>query len=55
VYAHNKTLLVKEGQVVRRGQTIATSGKSANVPSTLHFEVRRNHVPIDPLDVLPLR
>jgi lipoprotein NlpD len=55
VYAHNKTLLVKEGQVVRRGQTIATAGKSANVPSTLHFEVRRNHVPIDPLDVLPLR
>jgi lipoprotein NlpD len=55
VYAHNKTLLVKEGATVRRGQTIATAGKSANVPSTLHFEVRRNHVAIDPLDVLPLR
>ena len=55
VYAHNKTLLVKEGQVVRRGQTIGTAGKTAGIPATLHFEVRRNHVPIDPLDVLPLR
>jgi len=55
VYAHNKTLLVKEGETVRRGQAIATAGKTANVPSTLHFEVRRNHVAIDPLDVLPLR
>jgi len=55
VYAHNKSLLVKEGQVVRRGQTIATAGKSPGIPATLHFEVRRNHVPIDPLGVLPLR
>jgi lipoprotein NlpD len=55
VYAHNKTLLVKEGQAVHRGQTIATAGRSANVPATLHFEIRRNHVPIDPLEMLPLR
>ena len=55
VYAHVKTLLVKEGQTVRRGQTIATAGKSAGVASTLHFEVRRNHVPVDPLGMLPLR
>jgi len=55
VYAHNKTLLVKEGQTVRRGQTIATAGKTPGVPATLHFEVRRNHVPIDPLNMLPLR
>ncbi len=55
VYAHVKTLLAKEGQTVRRGQTIATAGKAAGVPATLHFEVRRNHVPVDPLGVLPLR
>jgi lipoprotein NlpD len=55
VYAHNKTLLVKEGQAVRRGQTIGTAGKSPGIAATLHFEVRRNHVPIDPLGVLPLR
>jgi lipoprotein NlpD len=56
VYAHAKTILVKEGQVVGRGQTIATAGKSpGTVPSTVHFEARRNHVPVDPLELLPLR
>ena len=55
VYAHVKTLLAKEGQAVRRGQTIATAGKAAGAPASLHFEVRRNHVPVDPLSMLPLR
>jgi len=55
VYAHDKTLLVKEGQAVRRGQVIATAGKTPGMPATLHFEVRRNSVAIDPLDVLPIR
>jgi lipoprotein NlpD len=55
VYAHAKTILVKEGQSVRRGQTIATAGKSGAVPATVHFEARRNHVAVDPLELLPLR
>lgn len=49
-YAHNKTLEVKRGEEVRRGQTIARSGRSGNAEMPkLHFELRRNSVPVDPL------
>jgi murein DD-endopeptidase MepM/ murein hydrolase activator NlpD len=52
-YAYNKTLEVKRGDEVRRGQIIARSGRtgSAELPK-LHFELRRNSVPLDPLKYL---
>jgi lipoprotein NlpD len=55
VYAHVKTVVVKEGQAVQRGQVIATAGKSGSGPATVHFEARRNRAPVDPLELLPLR
>lgn len=54
-YAHNQTLLVKEEQVVRKGQKIAEMGSSDADRVQLHFEVRRLGVPIDPMRVLPQR
>jgi len=53
-YAHNKTLLVKKGDHVRRGQPIAQVGATGSVGSPqLHFELRRDRRAIDPLDHLP--
>ncbi|MFO1329626.1 MAG: peptidoglycan DD-metalloendopeptidase family protein [Rubrivivax sp.] len=54
-YAHNQTLLVKDEQVVRKGQKIAEMGASDADRVQLHFEVRRLGVPIDPMRVLPAR
>lgn len=52
-YAHNKALLVKEGQYVKVGQKIATLGRSGTQQEQLHFEIRRNGKPVDPLRFLP--
>lgn len=53
-YAHASEILVKRGDVVRRGQVIAKSGKSGNVSAPqLHFEVRRGATPVDPMQHLP--
>ena len=54
-YAHNQTLLVKEDQVVRRGQKIAEMGSSDADSVQLHFEIRRQGKPIDPTQPLPPR
>lgn len=54
-YAHNQTLLVKEGQNVRIGQRIATLGASEAKSPMLHFEIRQNGKPVDPLKYLPTR
>jgi lipoprotein NlpD len=54
-YAHNQALLVREDQVVRRGQKIAEMGSSDTDRVKLHFEVRRRGKPIDPTKVLPAR
>jgi lipoprotein NlpD len=54
-YAHNQTLLVKEDQAVRRGQKIAEMGSSDAERVQLHFEVRRQGKPIDPLRLMPQR
>jgi lipoprotein NlpD len=54
-YAHNKQILVKQGQAVKRGQRIADLGKTdANQPK-LHFEIRHRGKPVDPLKHLPPR
>lgn len=47
-YGHNASLLVKEGQQVRRGQRIATMGEGPGRLPRLHFEIRRNGKPVDP-------
>ncbi len=54
-YAHNKTLLVKEGEQVKAGQKIATLGRTGTQQDKLHFEIRRNGKPVDPLKLLPKR
>ena len=54
-YAHNQTLLVKEDQNVRQGQKIAEMGNSDADRVKLHFEVRRQGKPVDPLKYLPSR
>lgn len=53
LYAHNRDLRVKGGQKVREGQVIATVGDSgATSGPHLHFEVRQDGNPVDPLDHL---
>jgi lipoprotein NlpD len=54
-YAHNQTLLVKEDQVVRRGQKIAEMGSTDADRVKLHFEIRRQGRPVDPARLLPAR
>ncbi len=54
-YAHNQTLLVKEDQTVRKGQKIAEMGQSDADRVKLHFEIRRQGKPVDPLRFLPAR
>jgi lipoprotein NlpD len=53
VYAHNRELLVKEGQRVARGQKIAEMGDTDADRVGLHFEIRRLGKPVDPLEYLP--
>jgi len=53
VYAHNRQLLVKEGERVARGQKIAEMGDSDSDRIALHFEIRRLGKPVDPLKYLP--
>ncbi len=52
-YAHNQSLAVKEQQVVKKGQRIAQMGQSDADRVKLHFEVRRQGKPIDPIKMLP--
>jgi lipoprotein NlpD len=54
-YAHNKSILVKEGQTVKRGQKIAELGATDSDVAKLHFEVRKAGKPVDPLTYLPPR
>ncbi len=54
-YAHNSRLLIKEGEVIKAGQKIAEIGNSGTDLSKLHFEIRRDGKPIDPLRYLPKR
>ncbi len=52
-YAHNKKILVAEGQQVKKGQKIAQMGNSGTDRTMLHFEIRKNGKPVDPLRYLP--
>jgi lipoprotein NlpD len=53
VYAHNREILVKEGQSVTRGQKIAELGESDADRPKLHFEIRKSGKPVDPMRYLP--
>jgi len=55
VYAHNRSLAVKEGQDVKRGQKIAELGDSGTTSPRLHFEIRQQGKPVDPAKFLPRR
>jgi lipoprotein NlpD len=54
-YAHNESILVKEGDAVSAGQEIALMGDSGADRVKLHFEIRRYGKPLDPLTYLPER
>jgi lipoprotein NlpD len=54
-YAHNQQRLVAEGARVGAGQVIAKMGRSGAPRDMLHFEIRRNGKPVDPLALLPRR
>lgn len=54
-YGHNRARLVNEGERVRAGQQIAEMGRSGAARDMLHFEIRHNGRPVDPLSYLPRR
>lgn len=54
-YAHNKVNLVKEGQIINKGQKIAEMGNSDSDAIKLHFEIRQQGKPVDPSKFLPGR
>jgi lipoprotein NlpD len=54
-YAHNRTILVKEGQSVTKGEAIAEMGDSDADTVKLHFEIRQQGKPVDPSKFLPSR
>jgi lipoprotein NlpD len=54
-YAHNQLLVSKEGNLVKGGQKIAEMGHSGTDQVKLHFEIRHNGQPVDPLGYLPKR
>ena len=54
-YGYNASLLVKEGEVIKKGQRIATMGEGPERKARLHFEIRRNGKPVNPRQYLPAR
>ncbi len=52
-YAYNSELLVNEGDIVKAGQKISKMGQDQSGRNILHFEIRLNGNPINPLKHLP--
>jgi len=52
-YGHTDAVLVAQGDAVERGERIASMGMGPRRQARLHFEIRRNGVPVDPLALLP--
>ena len=54
-YAHNNEIFVREGNSVKAGQKIAEIGSTGTTGPKLHFEIRRDGKPVDPMGYLPNR
>jgi murein DD-endopeptidase MepM/ murein hydrolase activator NlpD len=55
-YAHLDRMLIKSGDIIRKGQIIGFVGNTGNSTGNhLHFEIRYNDVPLNPLDFLPIK
>lgn len=54
-YAHNQQLFVQEGQGIETSQRIASLGKDNKQRSALHFQIRKEGQPVNPLSYLPKR
>jgi lipoprotein NlpD len=54
-YGHNRARMVNEGAIVKAGQQIAVMGRTGAPRDMLHFEIRYNGKPVDPLAYLPKR
>lgn len=54
-YAHNRKILVREGERIRQGQQIAELGATGTSRNKLHFEIRKDGNPVDPMAFLPPR
>ncbi|MDC0979394.1 peptidoglycan DD-metalloendopeptidase family protein, partial [Gammaproteobacteria bacterium] len=52
-YAHNRAVMTKEGDEVSKGQVIAEMGQTGAESPRLHFEIRKDGKPVDPLRYLP--
>ena len=52
-YGHNRKILVKEGDRVTKGKKIAEMGTANSGDPMLHFEIRRDGRPVDPIRLLP--
>ncbi len=52
-YANNSQLLVAEGYAVEKGEVIAKVGQTGSNKASLHFEIRKNGKPVNPLNFLP--
>jgi lipoprotein NlpD len=52
-YGNNSKLLVREGQRVESGRIIAEAGKGPGNKAVLHFEIRKNGEPVNPIEYLP--
>ncbi|MGZ5010841.1 MAG: peptidoglycan DD-metalloendopeptidase family protein [Methylobacter sp.] len=52
-YANNSQLLVTEGYTVEKGDVIAKVGQAGSNKTSLHFEIRKNGKPVNPLNLLP--
>ena len=52
-YGYNRKLLVREGDAVKRGQRLAEMGRDIHGKPRLHFEIRRNGTPVNPMKLLP--
>mgnify|MGYP001240799450 CR=1 FL=1 len=52
-YGHNSRIFVNQGETVKRGQKIAEVGRSNDGRPLLHFEIRKNGNPINPINILP--
>ena len=54
-YGHNESLAVKVGDVVQAGQVIAKMGSTGTDQVKLHFEIRKQGKPVNPVSLLPKR